>query len=156
MDGLDNRIWGPALWMILHSSAERIGTKSLRRLPHEEVRIWANLLSSLRIALPCPICRHHFSVYFQQHTLASFSREQMREWLFHLHSEINRRLEKSNEEWTLERVQAVYSEPFHFSKHYALVSQQIMRSFQGGWLKHEDMQKTRRAFDELKRYYDFF
>lgn len=80
----------------------------------------------------------------------------MREWIARLHTEVNQRLEKPAEEWPMERIESVYSEPFHFSKHYSLVHQQMMRAFQGGWIRREDLQRVHRAFDELKRFYDFF
>lgn len=159
MAALHNATWGPALWMILHSSAERIGTKSLRRLPHEEARLWINLLSSLRFTLPCPLCKKHYSDYFQDHPLLQVTREAVREWLGRLHHAVNRRLHVNapmEDEWSITRLEEVYSAPFHFSKHWAVVAQQMMQAFRGGWIKREDLQKTVRAMEELKRFYDFF
>lgn len=153
---LHNATWGPALWMILHSSAERIGTKSLKRLPHEEARLWANLLSSLRFTLPCPICKKHYAEYFQTHPLRAFSRDDMREWLGRLHHEVNVRLHGEAEEWPSARLEETYSVPFQFTKYDAIVAQQMMQAFRGGWIKREDLQKTRRAMEEVRRFYDFF
>ena len=154
MDAPQNHIWGPELWMILHSAAERIGTSHIK-LPQEELRIWAGLLSSLRHSLPCPICKKHFTTYFLSTPVKMFNQEFIRIWLYDLHRQVNDRTEKENT-ITIEQVPEIYSKPFNFSVHLRSVTNQMNQALRLGWSSRDDIQKSVRFFEELKRFYDFF
>ena len=154
MDAPQNHIWGPNLWIILHSTAERIGISAIK-LPQEELRIWIGVLSSLRHSLPCPVCKKHFTTYFLATPIKSVNREFIREWLYNLHCHVNNRTEKKVE-ITIEQVSELYSQPFNFSTHFRTVVEQMNRALRLGWLSRNDIQKTVRLFEELKRFYDFF
>jgi hypothetical protein len=154
MDAPQNDIWGPELWMILHSAAERIGTSHVK-LPQEELRIWTGLLSSLRFSLPCPICKKHFTAYLLSTPIKTFNREFIRNWLYNLHCQVNDRTEKGNT-ITIEQIPEIYSKPFNFSAHFRVVTEQMNRALRLGWSSRSDIQKTVRVFEELKRFYDFF
>jgi hypothetical protein len=154
MDAPQNHILGPELWMILHSAAERIGTTHIK-LPREELRIWAGLLSSLRHSLPCPVCKKHFIVYFSSTPVKTFNREFIRNWLYTLHCQVNDRTEKGTT-ITIEQIPEIYSKPFNFSAHFRIVSEQMSRALRLGWSSRDDIQKSVRFFEELKRFYDFF
>ncbi len=155
MDSPHNHIWGPQLWMILHSSAERIGNQLLKRLPQEELRLWTNLLGSLRYSLPCPLCKKHFTAYFASNPVNQISKEFIRNWLYHLHCQVNDRTQKPNT-ITLEQIPALYSNPFNFTQHYNIVVEQMGYSLRLGWSSRDDIQRTIRTLQELKRFYDFF
>jgi len=155
MDAPQNHIWGPALWMILHSSVERIGSQSLARLPQEETRIWSSLLGSLRYSLPCPLCKKHYTAYLFAHPIPINQRDAMRSWLFALHSHVNQTLGVSTT-IGLEQLPEIYGQPFHFSRHCQLVEAHMMRSLRLGWSQRNDVQRTFRCLEELKRFYDFF
>jgi hypothetical protein len=90
MEAPQNSVWGPALWKLLHFSAERIGLPVIR-LPHEEERLWRGLLHSLALSLPCPLCKKHYVLYDRSQPLV-FSKESVRSWLYHLHEQVNQRL----------------------------------------------------------------
>jgi hypothetical protein len=154
MDAPQNDIWGPELWMILHSAAERIGTSHVK-LPQEELRIWTGLLSSLRFSLPCPICKKHFTAYLLSTPIKTFNREFIRNWLYNIHCQVNDRTEKGNT-ITIEQIPEIYSKPFNFSAHFRVVTEQMNRALRLGWSSRSDIQKTVRVFEELKRFYDFF
>ena len=154
MDSPQNHIWGPNLWMILHSAAERIGTSHVK-LPQEELRIWTGLLSSLRHSLPCPVCKKHFTAYFSSTPVKTFNREFIRNWLYNLHCQVNDRTEK-RVEITIEQIPEIYSKPFNFSAHFRIVTEQMNRALRLGWSSRNDIQKTLRLSEELKRFYDFF
>ena len=155
MDSPQNHIWGPHLWQILHSSAERIGSQTLKRLPQEETRIWNGLLSSLRFSLPCPQCKKHYTTYFTTRPINTFSQSFFREWLFSLHQQVNERTEKPNS-LTINQVHEIYSKPFCFSAHFSVVQEQMTRAIRLGWCSRDDVLKTIRFLQELKRFYDFF
>jgi hypothetical protein len=152
MESPQNSIWGPALWMILHSSAERIGTKVVY-LPKEETRIWVGLLRSLQYSLPCPLCKKHYTAYSTSFPLLSITRETVRDWLFHLHQQVNQRTGKPD---FIESVPEMYGQPFHFSKHYAIFAKHMSHAVRLGWCAREDVQRTARFIEEMKRFYDFF
>lgn len=155
MQHIDNSIWGPSLWKILHCSAERFGTKALQRLPQEEPRIWSHLLQSLRFSLPCPHCKKHYQTYLLQYPCSARNREEIRIWLYRLHEAVNNRLQKQDT-LSLTEVEDKYSQPFCFSEHMATFIHQVRAAVRQGWCSHTDMMSVFRALEEMKRFYDFF
>ena len=152
MESPQNSVWGHALWNLLHFSAERIGLPS-HRLPHEEERLWRSLLRSLIFSLPCPLCKKHYALYDRSHAL-TFSKEGVRLWLYALHEEVNQRLESAS--FAYEDLGTVYGAPFQFSKYSEIFVEHMRRGVRHGTIKQEDMVRTIRCMEELKRYYDFF
>jgi hypothetical protein len=140
--------------MILHSSAERIGIPKHGRLPQEENRLWAGLLSSLQYSLPCPICKKHYTAFIASNPISP-TKEFIRNWLFRLHSEINTRNGKE-QPVTIDKIPEIYSQPFNFSAHYNIFYQQLVKSLRLGISSREDILRTVRFLEEIKRYYDFF
>ena len=153
MDSPQNHIWGPELWFLLHSSAERFGNPLSKRLPDEEKRVWTGLLKSLQYTLPCPLCKKHYTMYLAAHPIV-LTKEGLRGWLHHLHSEVNQRTNKPN--LSIEDVAEKYGKPFQFTYHYPTVKKQMMMALRLGWSTREDIQRTVRFMEELIRYYDFF
>ncbi len=141
--------------MILHSSAERIGSGPTKLLQYEESRLWSGLLSSLRFSLPCPQCKRHYSDFLQRHPLPSISQQFVREWLFTLHHEVNQRNNKPCD-ITIENVPVIYSKPFHFSLHVGIFQQHMRLALMQKWCSREDIQRTIRFLEEMRRFYDFF
>jgi hypothetical protein len=141
--------------MILHSAAERIGSKSLNRLPAEESRLWTGLLASLRYSLPCPLCKKHYSEYYSSNPMTSVSIPFIRTWLYNLHCQVNTRTGKVNT-LTIENIAENYSKAFNFGYHFLILNGQMTAALRVGWSKREDIQRTIRYFDEIKRFYDFF
>lgn len=155
MDTPQNHIWGPHLWLILHSSAEKIDSKQLKLLPEEEKRLWLGLMNSLRFSLPCPLCKNHYNKYFLKHPITEFNKNFMRIWLFNLHNDINIRKQQSIS-LTIENIPEIYNKPFNFTHHFKIVEQEMKKAIRIGWCSHEDIYRSIRFFQELKRYYDFF
>lgn len=155
MDSPQNHIWGPNLWMILHSSAERIGNPQHGRLQQEEPRLWIGLLNSLQYTLPCPLCKKHYTSFLNSNPISSVNREFIRNWLFNLHSNVNARISKE-QTITIEKIPEIYGQPFNFSAHFSVVNEQMIKALRIGLMSRGDAMKTIRFFEELKRYYDFF
>ena len=156
MEQISNSIWGPALWAILHYSTERIGIHNGRynKLPSEEPRIWIGLLKSLQYSLPCPSCKKHYGEYYSSHPLVFFSKDSVRKWLFDLHSHINIRQDKLNV-FELEYLPDIYSNPFQFMEYYNIIAQQLSISIKKQVSMREDVLRTIRYLEEMKRFYDF-
>jgi hypothetical protein len=153
MDSPQNHIWGPHLWQILHSSTERITQPHLN--PTEESRIWSNLLSSLRYSLPCPQCKKHYTAYYTSTPITAVNRNFIRNWLFNLHCQVNDRTGKPNT-ITIDKIPEIYSQPFHFSAHFSIVNEQMLKAMRLGWMSRLDSMRTLRFLQEIKQYYDFF
>jgi hypothetical protein len=155
MESPQTHQWGPALWMILHSSVERIGSKSTKLLEHEETRLWTGLLSSLRYSLPCPQCKKHYQDYLQRHPIISVSQSFLRYWLFQLHQEVNQRNNKIVN-ITIENIPEIYGKPFHFSHHASIFQTHMRFGLFHNWVSRNDIQRTIRFLEEMRRFYDFF
>ena len=150
---ISNSIWGPALWRILHSACERIGAHNMKKLPQEESRIWLGLLQRLRYSLPCPQCKKHYNAFFASAPIAVITRDSVRRWLFHLHNQVNQRIEKPA---FSEESLAQYEANFNFSQHYEIVQGQMLAAVRQGWSTYDDVQQTLRILTEMKCFYDFF
>jgi hypothetical protein len=155
MDSPQNNIWGPHLWTILHSAAEKIGLPQHKRLPQEEMRLWTNLFTSLRYSLPCPLCKKHFTSYHSANPIQTFTRDSIRIWLYNLHNDINIRLGKENI-ITIDKIPEIYNNPINFNHHLNIINNQMTYSLRLGWCSREDIQRTLRFFQEVRRFYDFF
>ena len=155
MESPQNHIWGPALWTLLHSSAERIGLQQLKRLPQEESRIWINVLSSLRYSLPCPLCKKHFTAYFSNNPIVHVEKDSIREWLFQLHERVNQQTSKPYT-ITIDALPEIYGIPFQYTVYSKTVSSHMILAMRKGWCSREDVQRTIRCMEELRRFYDFF
>lgn len=150
---ISNSIWGPALWLILHSACERIGVHNMKKLPQEESRIWLGLIQRLRYSLPCPQCKKHYNAFFSGNPITVITRDSVRRWLFHLHNQVNQRLEKpAFSEESLPQYEAI----FNFSQQYDIVQGQMLAAVRQGWSTYDDVQQTLRILTEMKCFYDFF
>jgi len=141
--------------MILHSSAERIGYNSAKYQAYEEQRLWTGLLSSFRFSLPCPQCKKHYNDYLSTHPIQEVSISFIRNWLFQLHNQVNQRNNKENS-ITIENIPEIYSKPFNFSHHANIVMKHMKSAIFHRICSREDIQRTTRFFEEIKRFYDYF
>ncbi len=98
-----NSVWGPPLWVALHSLAELT----------EDVAVWDQLLTAVEATMPCPECKSHFAAWRIAHPLTSTTdvngltvSESVRSWLLALHNDVNRRTGRP--EWTVEQLEGVY------------------------------------------------
>jgi hypothetical protein len=153
MDSPQNQIWGPSLWKILHSSAELIGSSAAKKIPQEESRIWMGLLASLRFSLPCPLCKKHYSTYYNLNPIKNITKESIRGWLFNLHNEVNKRAEKQTIV-TLDQLPEIYKKPTSYVIYLKVILQEMKKALVLGWSSREDIKRTERFLLELKNYYD--
>ena len=155
MESPQTHVWGPELWTILHSTAERVGQSHVKMMQHEEIRIWSGLLSSLRFSLPCPACKKHYSDYYASHPILEYTRSFLRRWLFDLHQQVNARINKASP-FTIEDLPAFYGKPFHFSRHMGVVQHHMKLAVFHKWCARDDVQRTVRFLEEMRRLYDQF
>jgi len=124
-------------------------------MQHEEIRIWSGLLSSLRFSLPCPACKKHYSDYYASHPILEYTRSFLRRWLFDLHQQVNARINKASP-FTIEDLPAFYGKPFHFSRHMGVVQHHMKLAVFHKWCARDDVQRTVRFLEEMRRLYDQF
>jgi hypothetical protein len=91
--------WGPLLWKILHTLAEKAGKQSDAMMQADEMRGWPLLLKTFVAILPCEECRNHATTYIQEHPFeapASYPAWNLyvRTYFYTFHEEVNARLGK--------------------------------------------------------------
>lgn len=81
----DPKVWGPALWKILHTFARTypgqpsIATQMACR----------NFLQSLQFLIPCTTCRDHFKVLMARKSPPTTSGKELQHWMVWLHNQVN-------------------------------------------------------------------
>jgi hypothetical protein len=91
--------WGHLLWTVLHGLAESSGNQKMGIMQADEVRGWDTLLKALQKGIPCETCREHYLSWYLSHkpvipTDYTRIKVYLREWIYNLHEDINRRLGK--------------------------------------------------------------
>jgi len=87
--------WGPPLWRILHTLAEHLGRHTVPLLIADERRSSIQFFKALETVLPCEKCKKHYRAWRLKNPPEKFVageelRVAVRNWLWALHSEINR------------------------------------------------------------------
>lgn len=108
---VSNSEWGPPLWRILHTLAEKIGGQTHKLLIADEERLWEQLLVQLETVLPCSLCKKHYRERRKGFSLDGLHgqrlREESRRWLWTLHETVNKEREVTSG-ITLEQLPALY------------------------------------------------
>lgn len=91
--------WGPLIWKILHSLAEKAGKQTNEMLKADEMRAWLLFVKTLTSILPCEECRSHATTYITEHPFEPPSTYQawnlyIRTYFYTFHEAVNTRLEK--------------------------------------------------------------
>ena len=94
-----NEEWGPLLWILLHTIAEKAGRQTNMLTLGDEERAWPLFVKTLPSALPCPFCREHLQSYLNEHpfTLPLDYYEwktYIPQYFYELHESVNQRLGK--------------------------------------------------------------
>lgn len=97
---VDTKLWGPALWRVLH-------VVSIRGVTTEAGRVaWSMFPQELDGALPCPECSQHYHDWMRANPLTVTDRNSARDWVLALHNQVNER--RSVPVWTADQVVATY------------------------------------------------
>jgi hypothetical protein len=113
---VQNSEWGPHLWRILHTLAERLGLSSgtAELLKADEAREWFLVLRATERVMPCALCRKHYSAWRKTHPIEKFMhlreiflKQEARKWLWELHENVNSRREISSG-IDLAKVESIY------------------------------------------------
>ena len=105
----DPAVWGPAMWRILHSLAERLGKQTNTLLIQDEQRAWINFLRSVESVIPCKRCKGHYRDWGLKNRIdLAAMRITARAWLWGLHNEVNRERHIQGPE--LAEMEAIYGQ----------------------------------------------
>ncbi len=94
-----NEEWGPLLWLILHTLAEKAGRQDSLITRGDEIRAWPLFLKTIQPMIPCPFCRLHFEDYVQKHPFNLPMdyyewKTYIPKYFYDLHEDVNKRLGK--------------------------------------------------------------
>ena len=91
--------WGPLIWKILHTLAEKSGKQTNEIIKGDEMRAWTTFMKHLPSILPCEECRGHATTYMTENPFQP--PESYPPWNFYIrtymytfHEAVNTRLEK--------------------------------------------------------------
>jgi hypothetical protein len=96
---LDTSLWGPALWLVLHT---------MTTLTTDVGQI-TTALRALDGALPCPDCAAHYHAWLAGHPLPTTMTE-VQEWVLTLHNAVNARADPPKAPWTTDAITATYTD----------------------------------------------
>lgn len=95
--GMSPDVWGPLFWSTMH-----IATLGYPVSPTEQDQLAAtHFYESLSVMIPCPICRDHYSQTLMKMPIkeAVKGRDELINWVFTIHNEVNKQLGKSEITW---------------------------------------------------------
>ncbi len=106
-----NEEWGPLLWRILHTLAEKAGLQRDPLFQADEIRTWPLFVKALGPMIPCPYCRDDFNQYIQANPFSLPSEKTainfyVRKWFYDFHESVNQRLGKPS--FAFENLAATY------------------------------------------------
>jgi hypothetical protein len=94
-----NEEWGPLVWLILHTFAEKAGRQTNMLTLGDEQRAWPLFVKTLPPVIPCPYCREHLQEYLTTNPFVLPGdyyawKEYIPLYFYTLHESVNRRLGK--------------------------------------------------------------
>jgi hypothetical protein len=89
-----NEAWGPILWAILHSLAEKYNKLVSMLYKKEEELYWTNLIKLTESILPCKDCRNHYKDYLSKKKINLKEPDFVKLFFYNLHNDINLRNDK--------------------------------------------------------------
>ena len=84
---MDPNVWGPHLWIFLHSMSFTYSENRLCATSKEKKHMYA-FLESLKYVLPCS-CKFNYARHFKNHPPRLENRRELFEWLVDLHNVVN-------------------------------------------------------------------
>jgi hypothetical protein len=100
--------WGPPLWTVLHSIAEKVGSSQFSQYAEDERRALIKMVRYLENVIPCPSCREHYEVYLEENPIEkqlkelthSELRDYIKKWFWELHNWVNESLKRPLYDYT--------------------------------------------------------
>jgi len=81
-------IWGPAIWFLFHTLAEKIRDELFSSIKVELL----NNIYAISVNLPCPMCSDHAKEYLNKINFNAIqSKDDLKQMLFDFHNDVNKR-----------------------------------------------------------------
>ena len=162
--------WGPALWRILHTFAERVGKNrgvNVAEGDHiwhrQEYQLWNELLTMLGEAMPCSSCQSHYSAYTGENPytdvvnrgIGEQRRVEIRTWLWTLHNNVRTR-KGQHTILSLEAIPFIYSAyvPDTLEADCKTVLAHMGRGTYLRIIRPDMMAQFHKVFHNLRKFYD--
>jgi len=82
-------IWGPAIWFLFHTLAEKIRDELFSSIKVELL----NNIYAISVNLPCPMCATHAKEYLDKINFNRIqSKDDLKNMLFQFHNDVNKRI----------------------------------------------------------------
>ncbi len=152
---LSRETWGPHLWMVLHTLAERSGSRPTVLEDTDEGYAWKGLLSHLQDIMPCALCVTHF-----KEAVARFGpalvvtnrgqtrRRLLRTFFWKLHNSVN---ERNQKEIVPEEFLERYTDQEAFRTSFRFLGTLVKTGVESGKLQLLAANKVLRILDQLRR-----
>jgi hypothetical protein len=91
-DNIDKKIWGNAIWDIIHILAKYIPTDSNGKIPKEAKLIFMDFINCIQKLLPCELCRNHMIINMKKYNIEKYldNRTDLFTWTVTIHNEVNK------------------------------------------------------------------
>ena len=143
--------WGPLVWWILHTLAEKAGRQTSPITLGDEQRAWPLFVKELPSAISCPYCRDHLLEYQKQNPFVLPSdyfewKTYIPEYFYQLHESVNQRLGKSS--FPRDQLSTTYASTSAIKETLVHLDAVVMRGVKMGgmslfnyraWVKHLNM-----------------
>tara|TARA_B110000114_G_C14821352_1_gene288849 strand:+ start:155 stop:607 length:453 start_codon:yes stop_codon:yes gene_type:complete len=91
-------LWGPIIWDLLHCITIKIKDDKFINCRDELIKNIMSIFSNL----PCPDCSKHASSLFKKYNVKNIqSKKDLVKAIFVIHEDVNKRLRRSNNEYTI-------------------------------------------------------
>jgi hypothetical protein len=141
--------WGPLLWRLLHTIAEKLGTTKPDLLAADEAREVVFLLKGIEVIMPCEKCRRHYHEYRIKNPYDVFAQRRglglkkgVKEWLYNLHETVNKR-NGVDSRIQLEDIELMYKD-VKIQDAWAPLNQVLTTSVSSGLILSENLKSFRR------------
>ena len=145
--------WGPPLWAILHSIAERIGISGMDADQSRDISILVNLLSAI---LPCSTCQGHMRQYIAMNPfvvtglIGADLRTYCRTWLLNFHNAVRTSKGQPIEITTLEQLAGLYGTEKIQDCQIQALSAHVIYGIRMGLSKMDTWKRWNGIFQRLK------
>ena len=157
MSLLQRDTWGPYLWKILHTLANRSGTITNKILEDDEAHAWINLFKTLDNIMPCALCVQHYKAAVKRtniNELLSIRGLARNRWLtdfwYNLHNDVNSR---SNKSAFLKDDLKNYDDKIGFELAYDMIKKVVAKGIEQGALHMLVAKNGLSRIETLRRVY---
>jgi hypothetical protein len=157
MSLLQRDTWGPCLWKILHTFANRSGSITNKILEDDEAHAWINVFKTLDNIMPCDLCIQHYKAALKKTNInellitRGLARNRwLTEFWYNLHNDVNSRSNKS----TFEKDDLkIYDDKVGFDLAHDMIKKVVAKGIEQGTLHMIVAKNGLTRIETLRRVY---